>query len=132
MKTSELIKSPAYWTQDLQIELYNTVTDYLERNHISRTQFAEQLGVSKGYVSQILNGEFDHKLSKLVSLSLACGMIPRLTFVPMELMGNSLKFPVQNMFEKPVFSAPVRFSSPTIEADRFTVLPFKKQSFEVA
>ena len=41
---------------------------------------AEYLGCSKGYVSQLLNGNFDHKLSKLVELSLAIGKAPLLEY----------------------------------------------------
>lgn len=49
---------------------------------MTQTEFAERLGVSKGYVSQILNGDFDHKLSKLTELIVACDMIPRIELVP--------------------------------------------------
>ena len=37
---------------------------------MTQSEFAERLGVSKGYISQILNGDFDHKLSKLTQLLL--------------------------------------------------------------
>ncbi len=33
-------------------------------------------------MSQILNGDFDHKLSKLVELALACDMVPRIELMP--------------------------------------------------
>lgn len=52
--------------------------------HRNRTQLAEYLGVSKGYASQILNGEYDHRLSKLVKLSLAFGYVPKVDFVPID------------------------------------------------
>lgn len=58
--------------------LFITVKNYMNENKLSRTQLAKRLGVSKGYVSQILNGDFNHKLSKLVDLSLAIGKIPEL------------------------------------------------------
>ena len=34
----------------------------------------------KSYVSQLLNGNFDHKISKLVELSLAIGKVPILDY----------------------------------------------------
>lgn len=74
--------SPAYWMQLMQLMLHDSIKRYLEENRMSRADFARMLGVSKGYVSQILNGDFDHKLSKLTELALACGMVPRLEFVP--------------------------------------------------
>lgn len=84
MTREELLSSPGYWTQEIQLRLFEEVNKYLATNHISRTAFAEQLGVSKGYISQILNGDFDHKLSKLVQISLACGLIPSISFIPKE------------------------------------------------
>jgi transcriptional regulator with XRE-family HTH domain len=80
MKRKELLNSNEYWISKIQIDLYNIIEDYIAKNKITKTQLAEQLGVTKGYVSQILNGDFDHKVSKLVELSLAVGKIPVLTF----------------------------------------------------
>ena len=81
----EKYKSPAYWTQLIQLMLYNQIDQYLKRNGLTKKEFAEKLGVSKGYVSQILHGDFDHRLSKLTELALACGFVPKLDFVPIEL-----------------------------------------------
>jgi len=52
------------------------VQDYLDTQNMTRKELAEKLGVSKGYISQILNGESDHRLSKIVSLSTALGKAP--------------------------------------------------------
>ena len=38
---------------------------------LNRSQLAKKLGVTKGYITQVLNGDFDHRISKLVDLSLA-------------------------------------------------------------
>lgn len=43
----------------------------------------EQLGVSKGYVSQIMKGEFNYTLKKLIELSLAVGKAPEIGFKPL-------------------------------------------------
>jgi len=88
MKREELIHSKEYWMAKLQIDLFNEVEEYMQKNKLNRTQFAEKLGVTKGYLSQILNGEADHRLSKLVELSLAIGLIPNLSF---EKVGDLLK-----------------------------------------
>ena len=50
---------------------------------MNRKQLAEYLGVSPSYVTQLLNGDFDHKLSKFVELSMAFGYIPQTDFVPL-------------------------------------------------
>lgn len=80
MTREQLLKSVEYWQGEIQLNLYTLVEEYLQNNNISRVQFAEMLGVSKGYVSQILNGDFDHRISKLVELCMAIGKVPRVTF----------------------------------------------------
>lgn len=80
MTREELFKSPAYWTAGLQMELYRQITAFMESRHMNKTQLANYLSCSKGYVTQLLNGDFDHKLSKFVELSLAINKIPEITF----------------------------------------------------
>ena len=80
----ELLLSPEYWTTKAQFDLYACAEDYMRLHKMNRTQLAEYLGVSKGYISQLLNGDYDHKLSKLVELALAFGMIPKIDFSPIE------------------------------------------------
>lgn len=84
MERKELLKSPEYWTAGIQIMLYNCAENFMEATGKNRTQLAEHLGVSKGYVSQLLNGDYDHKLSKLVELSLAFGYVPKVDFIPVD------------------------------------------------
>jgi transcriptional regulator with XRE-family HTH domain len=84
MKLNNKYKSPAYWTQLIQLMLYDNIKSYLSEQNMSKKEFATKLGVSKGYISQILNGDFDHKLSKLTELALACDLIPKIEFVPIE------------------------------------------------
>ncbi len=49
-----------------------------------RKYLSEHLGVSKGCVSQLLNGDYDYQLSKFFELALALGIIPVIDFVPIE------------------------------------------------
>ncbi len=72
----ELLQTETYWTTKIQIDLYNAVETYLQENKMTRTQFAEKLGVTKSYVTQILKGDFDHRLSKLVEIALLIGKVP--------------------------------------------------------
>lgn len=80
----ERFNNETYWTTIIQLQLFRAINEYLEKNEMTRKEFAEQLGVSKGYVSQIMNGNFDHKLSKMIELMLAIGMVPSLEMVPVE------------------------------------------------
>ena len=50
---------------------------------MTQNQLAEQLGVTKGYVSQIMKGEFNYTLKKLIELSLAVGKAPVINFMPL-------------------------------------------------
>jgi transcriptional regulator with XRE-family HTH domain len=76
----ELLKSQEFWLVQIQASLFEQVEIYLKENNITKTEFAKKLGVSKGYVSQLLNGDFDHKISKLIELSIAIGKAPVLKF----------------------------------------------------
>lgn len=80
MKRSELLKSEGYWIAKFQTDLYRELVAFMERTHRNSSQLAKYLGCSKGYVSQLLNGNFDHKISKLVELSLAIGKAPVLEY----------------------------------------------------
>lgn len=84
MNREDLLSSPAYWTTELQMELYRQIQSYMEKNKINKSQLAEKLGCTKGYVSQLLNGDFDHKMSKFFELALAIGKVPEFTFVDLD------------------------------------------------
>ena len=88
MKRSELLSSPEYWTAELQMELYRQIEAYMEENGLNKSQLAQKLGCTKGYVSQLLNGDFDHKMSKFFELALAIGKVPEFNFVD---LGNVIE-----------------------------------------
>lgn len=80
MEREELLKNEGYWISKIQTELYREVIAFMERNKMNSTQLAHYLGCSKSYISQLLNGNFNHKLTKLVELSLAIGKAPIIEF----------------------------------------------------
>ena len=84
MKREDLLKSKEYWIVQIQNDLFGVMEEFMKREKLNRTQLAGKLGVSKGYITQIFNGDFDHKLSKLVELSLASGKAPILHFVDVD------------------------------------------------
>lgn len=84
MKRNELLKDPVYWTTTLQMELYRQMETFMQKHSMNKSKLAEHLGCSKGYVTQLLSGDYDHKLSKFVELSLAIGKIPRFDFVDID------------------------------------------------
>lgn len=117
MTRKEMLSNPGYWTQDIQLDLYNAVERYMKENKISRTEFAAKLGVSKGYVSQILNGDFDHKLSKLVELALACELVPVFTLVPLEMAEKATTF----SYMSKSWWAPVKYTTYSTREECFTL-----------
>ena len=84
MTREELLRSNEYWKLEIQMELFRIISEYMESNNLNRTQLADKLGVTKGYISQILNGDFDHRISKLVQLAMVIGKVPRIDFIDIE------------------------------------------------
>ena len=76
----ELLKTEEYWFETLQNGIYRMVAEYIEKEGINQTQLAEQLGVSKSYISQIMNGNFNYTLKKMIELSLAVNKAPDFEF----------------------------------------------------
>ncbi len=106
MERHELLRSRAYWTVQIQNKLFNLIEDYRKKNNMTKAQIAEKLGVSKGYVTQILNGDFDHKISKLVDLSLAFGKVPLffLEDIDQYIEDDNMNVNDKNYWERPVYN----------------------------
>ncbi len=81
MTRKEFITSREHVFTNMQLALLNVIEDYMRSKNINRVQLSKELGVSKGYVSQVLNADYDHKMSKLVDLALSSNKIPLLLFV---------------------------------------------------
>ena len=84
MKRNKLLRSKEYWTVQIQNELYGIMENYMTKANLNRTQLADELKVTKGYITQVLKGDFDHKVSKLVDLSISCNTVPILHFVDLD------------------------------------------------
>jgi transcriptional regulator with XRE-family HTH domain len=80
----ELMKTEEYWLETIQNEIYRMFAGYIEKENITQNQIAQKLGVSKGYISQIMNGNFNYTLKKLIQLSLAAGKVPIIEFRPLD------------------------------------------------
>lgn len=73
----DLLKSSEYWTEIIQNKIYNDLAEYIQNNDIPNKHFVESLGISKGRVSQILNGgNLNFRIDTLVKLCLAIDKIP--------------------------------------------------------
>jgi transcriptional regulator with XRE-family HTH domain len=84
MTREKLLNSPDYWFEYSQNELFRQVYDFMEREHINQTELASKLNVSKGYISQILNGNFNYTLKKLIEICLSIGIVPQIKYNKIE------------------------------------------------
>ena len=76
----ELVSNTGYWLDKIQNDLYYELNRYMKNKDLNRTQLAKELGFSKGYISQVLNGNFNYSLKKLIDLSLAIGLVPKINY----------------------------------------------------
>nr|WP_295932581.1 helix-turn-helix transcriptional regulator [uncultured Dyadobacter sp.] len=80
----EIISGSTYWLTKVQIQVFNLLNTYMEENNLTQKQVAEKLNVSPSYVSQILNGNFNFTISKLIELALLVGKAPIIQFETIE------------------------------------------------
>jgi transcriptional regulator with XRE-family HTH domain len=66
--------------EDVQNEIFRQVYFYMNKESLNQTQLAKRLNVSKGYISQILNGNFNFSLKKLIELSLKLNVAPIINY----------------------------------------------------
>lgn len=80
----QILDSAQYWVARTQISLFRLAVDFMHQHNMNRKQLAEYLGVTPGYVTQLLNGDYDHRLSKFFELALAFGVVPEIKFTPVQ------------------------------------------------
>jgi len=108
IKRDELLRTEEYWFETFQNDIFRMVAEYIQKEGINQTRLAEQLGVSKGYISQIMNGNFNYTLKKMIELSLALKKAPALEFKNLE---QYIQDDRQKRFEmeyKPYFNLAVK------------------------
>ena len=94
MTREELIQMPEYWTSQIQLSLYQAAEKFMAENHMNRTELAAHLGVSKGYVSQLLNGDYNYSISKLVDLAIKLNCVPNLQLKPIKKRPSTIVRPM--------------------------------------
>ncbi len=83
-KKKDLIATPEYWMEVIQNEVFRQLTGYMEKEELNKTELATKLNVSKGYISQMLNGAFNFTLKKLIEIALSIGKVPQIKFITPE------------------------------------------------
>ena len=118
MKREELLRTKEYWLVNIQNDIFNLIDKYRKKKNINQTQLGRELGVSKGYISQVLNGDFDHKISKLVELSLAFNKAPIISFCDLD---EYIKNDAEDKYYELLPLKPVVF----VEFEKKSILPLK-------
>ncbi len=74
---AQLLKNEKFWTETIQNKIYHDLASYIEKEKISQKELAKRLGVSKGRISQILNGtNLNFRIDTLVKICMAIEKIP--------------------------------------------------------
>lgn len=84
MKREDLLKSPEYWLTKWQCELFRHIKEYQTNNSLTEDELAEKCGVTRSCICDVLKGEFNSNLGKLIRISLAIGKIPVIQFKNLE------------------------------------------------
>jgi transcriptional regulator with XRE-family HTH domain len=80
LKKEKLIRTKEYWMETIQNDLFRNLKSYMESRNLNQADLAKEWGVTRGYISQVLNGNFNFTIGKLVELALAIGVAPDLEF----------------------------------------------------
>ena len=76
-----LLRNERFWTETIQNKIYNDLASYIKTEKISQKEIAKRLGVSKGRISQILNGaNLNFRIDTLVKICLAINKVPNFKF----------------------------------------------------
>lgn len=80
MTREEILKSPEYHLAGLQVSVYNMLEREKSIKNLTNLQLAKQLNISVARVRQILDGDYDGKVSQLIEIALKLGYIPEFKF----------------------------------------------------
>ena len=76
-----LLRNERFWIETIQNRIYNDLASYIKTEKISQKKIAKILGVSKGRISQILNGaNLNFRIDTLVKICLAINKVPNFKF----------------------------------------------------
>lgn len=81
LSKQERLKYPNYLLSNYQLEIYRQLASYMEANKLKKKDMAKKLKVSSPYISQVLSGNFNFTLKKLIELGLSIDKVPFLEFV---------------------------------------------------
>lgn len=79
MYTKErLVRGEVYWMETIQQAIHEALLAYMEKHDLNQTELGKNLGFTRGYVSQLMNGNFNLSQKKIIQLLLKMDMVPDL------------------------------------------------------
>lgn len=79
MYTKErLVRGEGYWMETIQQAIHEALLAYMEKHDLNQTELGKKLGFTRGYVSQLMNGNFNLSQKKIIQLLLKMDMVPDL------------------------------------------------------
>lgn len=79
MYTKErLVRGEGYWMEAIQQTIHEALLAYMDKHDLNQTELAKKLGFTRGYVSQLMNGNFNLSQKKIIQLLLKMDMVPDL------------------------------------------------------
>ena len=69
----EAAKNPAYWQEDLLIEVAHGIADELAARNMNQADLAGRLGVKPAYISRVLRGHENLTLQTLAKIAFVLG-----------------------------------------------------------
>jgi len=75
------LETQEYLLTKYQNEIFRQLQEYMKVNNLTQQDMKKKMGVSSAYISQVLNGNFNFTLKKLIELGLAIGKVPKIEFV---------------------------------------------------
>ena len=90
---------PDFVLEGLIIELTDQIVVSMQEQGVSRAELAERLGVSRAYITKVLNGHGNMTLRTLVRLALALGMAPEVSLVPVDAEADEKPAPAADQVE---------------------------------
>jgi transcriptional regulator with XRE-family HTH domain len=86
---SEAKKDPAYWAAVAAASFTEMLHEELVQRGMSRTQYADRLGTSRAYVTQVLGGNDNFTLETMAKLALALGLAVEVKLRPLAVNQNA-------------------------------------------
>lgn len=72
---------PEYVAEGLALRLAEQIVQLMDEKHLSRAELAETMGVSRAYITKVLNAPPNLTLRSIAAVAIALGAKPSLTLV---------------------------------------------------